>query len=114
MSKLSVLDVFFDGGGVMLENERPVLGASVFSPLCSSFSRQYLKSLSLFISDLDRNYHFINESFLKMDRSAFEVADEVTLHSLHRMSCYLNDLYRELSILKRFFYRLSLSSSNPK
>ncbi|QTX30930.1 hypothetical protein KBP48_05690 [Xylella fastidiosa subsp. multiplex] len=101
-------------GGVMLENERPVLGASVFSPLCSSFSRQYLKSLSLFISDLDRNYHFINESFLKMDRSAFEVTDEVTLHSLHRMSCYLNDLYRELSILKRFFYRLSLSSSNPK
>ncbi len=56
--RLSVFD-----GGVMLENERPVLGASVFSPLCSSFSRQYLKSLSLFISDLDRNYHFINESF---------------------------------------------------
>lgn len=86
-----------------IENERPVLGASVFSPLCSSFSRQYLSTLSLFVSDLNRNYHFINESFLKMDRSAFEVTDEFTLHSLHRMSCHLNDLYRELSILKRFF-----------
>ncbi|WP_235601083.1 hypothetical protein [Xylella fastidiosa] len=88
------------------------MGASVFSPLCSSFSRQYLSTLSLFVSDLNRNYHFINESFLKMDRSAFEVTDEFTLHSLHRMSCHLNDLYRELSILKRFFYRLSLSSSS--